>query len=44
MVSMLCDKLVQTTAGTSLIVAGIVYYAWMQRRGRVGDRGLRIED
>ena len=32
MISMLRDKLVQTTAGTSLIAAGMVYYLWVQRR------------
>jgi len=32
MISMLRDKLVQTTAGTSLIAAGMLYYLWVQRR------------
>jgi APA family basic amino acid/polyamine antiporter len=32
MISMLCDKLVQTTAGTSLIAAGMMYYLWVQHR------------
>lgn len=32
MLSMLREKLPQTTAGTGLIAAGIVYFYWMQRR------------
>jgi APA family basic amino acid/polyamine antiporter len=32
MLSMLREKLPQTTAGTILIAAGIVYYYWNQRR------------
>jgi len=32
MFSMLVDKLPQTTAGTGLIAAGIVYYEWIKRR------------
>jgi len=32
MLSMLRDKLLQTTAGTGLIAVGIVYYYWRQRR------------
>jgi APA family basic amino acid/polyamine antiporter len=36
MVSMLCDKLVQTAAGTALIFAGLGYYLWVERRNARG--------
>ncbi len=37
MISMLRDKLVQTSAGTALIAAGVAYYSWARRRRRVED-------
>src|SRR5262245_2260773 len=36
MVSMLCDKLVQTAAGTALIAAGLGCYLWVERRNARG--------